>query len=103
MKKIVSNSLFGLVVGFFLGYVVIAVGIGTACPSLYKVASPVFCSGDQHLEVVQNRHSWRPGATMWTATIYVVDPETEGPHGVVCILMYGDPTTGEICALVFVS
>ena len=42
-------------------------------------------------------------STLEGAVIDVVDPETEGPHGVVCILMYGDPTTGEICALVFVS
>ena len=66
----------GLGVGLFFGYVVIAVGLGSVMPSLYKVATPIVCRDNQSLEVAQQRHSWRPGATMWTATIYIVDEAT---------------------------
>lgn len=76
MKKAIVTSLLCLGVSFFLGYVVIAVGIGSVFTSLYKVATPIVCSSNQQLEIVQNRHSWRPGATMWTARIYRVDPKT---------------------------
>ena len=76
MKKFVAKCLFGLGVGFFCGYVIISVGLGAVCPSLYKVAGPILCGDDQRLEVVQNRYSWRPGAAMWTATIYLVDEST---------------------------
>jgi len=76
MKNIIGKCLFGYGVGFFFGYVVIAVGLGAVCPSLYKVATPVVCGESESLEVIQNRHSWRPGATMWTATVYIVDEST---------------------------
>ncbi len=77
MKNVIGKCLFGFGVGFFVGYVIIAVGLGTVCPWLYKVATPIVCRDNQSLEVVQNRHSWRPGATMWTAKIYRVDPKTK--------------------------
>ena len=76
MKSVIGKCLFGLGVGFFCGYVIIAVGLGSVCASLYKVAAPIVCSEDQSLEVVKHRHSWRPGATMWTATVYRVDRKT---------------------------
>lgn len=76
MKKALVAGLVLFGISFFFGYVVLAVGIGSVCPSLYKVAAPIVCGPNQKLEVVQNRHSWRPGATMWTATIYRIDTET---------------------------
>lgn len=76
MKRFVAKCLFGLGVGFFCGYLIISVGLGAVCPSLYKVAGPIVCGKDQRLEVVQHRHSWRPGAVMWTATVYLVDEST---------------------------
>lgn len=69
-------GLFGLGFSFFCGYVIIAVGLGSVCTSLLKVAGPIVCRQNQHLEVVQNRYSWRPGAVMWTATVYCVDSAT---------------------------
>lgn len=76
MKKAIGSGLFLLGFSFFCGYFIIAVGLGSVCAPLYKVAAPIVCSSNQRLEVVQNRYSWRPGAAMWTATIYRVDPET---------------------------
>ncbi len=76
MKGFVARCLFGLGVGFFCGYVIISVGLGAVWPSLYKVAGPIVCGDGQRLEVVQHRHSWRPGAVMWTTTIYLVDEST---------------------------
>lgn len=76
MKNAIVTGLLGLGISFFCGYVIIAVGLGSVCTSLYKVAAPVICRHDQYLEVVQHRYSWRPGAVMWTATVYCVDPAT---------------------------
>lgn len=76
MKRFVAKCLFGLGVGLFCGYVIISVGLGAAFPSLYKVAGLILCGDDQRLEVVRHRHSWRPGAVMWTTTIYLVDEST---------------------------
>jgi len=76
MKNAIATGLIGLGICFFCGYVIISVGLGSVCTSLYKVAAPVMCRDNQHLEVVQNRYSWRPGTVMWTATIYRVDPAT---------------------------
>lgn len=76
MKNVIGKCLFGFGVGFFCGYVIISVGLGSVCPSLYKVATPIVCRDNQSLEVVQHRHSWRPGTAMWTATVYRVDRAT---------------------------
>ena len=76
MKKAIVTGLSCLGISFFLGYVVVAVGIGSVCTSLYKVATPIVCQSNQYLQIAQDRHSWRPGATMWTARIYCVDPKT---------------------------
>lgn len=76
MKRFIAKCLFGLGVGFFCGYVIISVGLGAVCPSLYKAAGLIVCGDNQRLEVVQHRHSWRPGAVMWTATVYLVDEST---------------------------
>lgn len=76
MKRFVAKCLFGLGVGLFCGYMIISVGLGSVCPSLYKVASPILCGSDQRLEVVQHRHSWRPGTVMWTAKVYLIDEST---------------------------
>lgn len=76
MKKAIVAGLFGLGISFFCGYLIIAVGLGSVCTSLYKVAAPIICRENQYMEVVQNRYSWRPGAVMWTATVYCVDPVT---------------------------
>lgn len=75
MKSIIGKLLFGYGVGFFFGYVVISVGLGSVCPALYKVATPIVCREEgQSLEVEQQHHSWRPGANMWTARIYRTGP-----------------------------
>jgi hypothetical protein len=76
MKKIIAIGLFWFGVSFFCGYLIISVGLGSVCPFLYKAATPIVCSNNQYLEVVQNRYSWRPGEAMLTATIYRVDPAT---------------------------
>lgn len=76
MKNFMGKVVFGLGISFFFGYVIISVGLGSVCNSLYKVATPVICRDGQYLEVEQQRHSWRPGAVMWTATVHRVDPET---------------------------
>ncbi|MBI2441679.1 MAG: SHOCT domain-containing protein [Lentisphaerae bacterium] len=76
MKNVIGKCLFGCGMGFFCGYVIIAVGLGSVCPSLYKVASPIVCGDNQSLEVVQHRYSWRPGTAMWTAAVYRVDRAT---------------------------
>lgn len=76
MKNVIVTGLLGLGISFFCGYLIIAVGLGSLCTSLYKVAAPIVCRHNQHLEVVQNRYSWRPGAVMWTATVYCVDQAT---------------------------
>lgn len=76
MKRFVAKCLFGLGVGFFCGYLIVSVGLGAVCPSLYKVAGPIVCGEGQRLDVIQHRHSWRPGAVMWTATVYLVDEST---------------------------
>jgi hypothetical protein len=76
MKKAIVIGLFFLGISFFCGYVIIAVGIGSVYPPLYKVSTPIVCRSNQQLEVVQKRYSWRPGEAMWTATIYCVGPET---------------------------
>lgn len=76
MRKAIVATLVGLGISFFCGYVIIAVGLGSVYTPLYKVAAPVICRDNQYLEVVQNRYSWRPGAVMWTATVYCVDPAT---------------------------
>jgi len=39
MQRLVAKCLLGLGVGFFYGYIIIAVGLGAVCPFLYKVAS----------------------------------------------------------------
>lgn len=76
MNKAIGTGLFLIVVSFFCGYLIISVGIGSVYAPLYKVATPIVCRSNQRLEVVQNRYSLRPGETMWTATIYRVDPKT---------------------------
>ena len=76
MKNALATGLLGLGISFFCGYLIVAVGLGSVCTSLYKVAAPIICRHNQYLEVVQHRYSWRPGATMWTATVYCVDPAT---------------------------
>jgi hypothetical protein len=76
MKSLAARCLFGLGVGFFCGYVIISVGLGAAFPSLYKAATPIVCGKGQRLEAVLHRYSWRPGAVMQTATIYLIDEST---------------------------
>ncbi len=76
MKRFIAKCVFGLGVSFFCGYFIVSVGLGAAFPSLYKAAGPIVCGDRQRLEVVQHRHSWRPGAVMLTATIYLVDEST---------------------------
>lgn len=76
MKNALATGLLGLGISFFCGYLIVAVGLGSVCTSLYKVAAPIICRHNQYLEVVQHRYSWRPGAAMWTATVYRVDSAT---------------------------
>ena len=72
MNSIFGKLLFGLGVAFFIGYVVISVGLGAVVPSVYKVAAPIVCGEGETLKVVQKTESWRDGATATSAKIFIV-------------------------------
>ena len=76
MKKIIAPVLVMLVISIFCGYFIISMGLGSLYPSLYKVTTPFVCNKNQSLEVIQRRHSWRPGTVMLTASVYRVNTAT---------------------------
>ncbi len=75
MKGKIITLAIVLGISMFLGIVLISIGLGSAFPSLNKVAASSIC-GSEHLEITQNTYSYRPGQGTITITAYCVADQT---------------------------
>jgi hypothetical protein len=72
-----NTSLLAILAGIslFIGFVIIAVGIGAIFPSMHKLSAPLICGGEVEVESI--RYSYKPGQVGWEHHIYCVEHGTE--------------------------
>jgi hypothetical protein len=68
-------------ISLFCGVVVVSGGLGGFFPQINQVAGPLVC-GSAEMQVEQHVHSYRPGATSYTVSIYCIDPASGAKNDV---------------------
>jgi hypothetical protein len=52
----------------FVGFIIVAIGIGAIFPSMHKLTAPFICNGEVQVESI--RYSYKPGQVGWEHHIY---------------------------------
>lgn len=72
----IDKGMLGMLAGvsLFIGFVVIAVGLGAIFPSMHRLSVPLICRGEVKVESI--RYSYKPGQVGWEHHIYCVNEQT---------------------------
>ncbi|MBM3125678.1 MAG: SHOCT domain-containing protein [Chloroflexi bacterium] len=62
-------------ISLFVGFVIVAVGIGAIFPSMHKLTAPLICGGEVEVESI--RYSYKPGQVGWEHHIYCIEAGNE--------------------------
>ena len=75
MKGYLISALILLGLSLFCGFIGITIGIGSMVTPLNQIARPIVC-GNQRMEIIQHKYSYRPGETTTSIEAYCVDDQT---------------------------
>ncbi|MEW6031039.1 MAG: SHOCT domain-containing protein [Chloroflexota bacterium] len=72
----IDKGMLGMLAGvsLFVGFVIIAVGLGAIFPSMHRLSAPLICRGEVKVESI--RYSYKPGQVGWEHHIYCVNEQT---------------------------
>ncbi len=77
----------------FMGVTAISMGLGTAFPSINRIASPLVCPAGS-MEVEEHLYKPYPGKNVYTTTWYCVESDSKTKLGMFPMVLYAGSVYG---------